>query len=194
MKEVSVEYQIRKKVTLLAVLLLMLVIFAFFWRAKGLDGEIGLELLLSRLRLFGIEANPLIALGGVTIASVFAVPLAVIILACSMTWGPWLGLGYAILGASIGACLSFLMGHWLGHQALCRIAGERVNRLSLRLGKQGVLSVIVLRMLPIAPFAIVNMVAGTTHIQLKDFLIGTFFGMLPGAVAIVFWQKAFLSG
>lgn len=47
MKEVSVEYQIRKKVTLLAVLLLMLVIFAFFWRAKGLDGEIGLELLLS---------------------------------------------------------------------------------------------------------------------------------------------------
>jgi uncharacterized membrane protein YdjX (TVP38/TMEM64 family) len=44
--------------------------------------------------------------------------------------------------------------------------------------------VAVVRNLPVAPFTIVNMVAGASHIKLKDFLLGTALGMLPGIVAI----------
>ena len=42
----------------------------------------------------------------------------------------------------------------------------------------------VVRNLPVAPFTIVNMVAGASHIKLTDFLLGTALGMLPGIVAI----------
>ena len=41
-----------------------------------------------------------------------------------------------------------------------------------------------MRNIPVAPFTIVNMVAGASHIKLKDFLLGTALGMLPGIVAI----------
>ena len=43
----------------------------------------------------------------------------------------------------------------------------------------------VVRNLPVAPFTIVNMVAGASHIKLGDFLLGTALGMAPGIVAIM---------
>ena len=37
-------------------------------------------------------------------------------------------------------------------------------------------------MLPIAPFSIVNVVAGASHIRWSDFLLGTVIGLLPGII------------
>jgi uncharacterized membrane protein YdjX (TVP38/TMEM64 family) len=42
-------------------------------------------------------------------------------------------------------------------------------------------------MLPIAPFSIVNVVAGASHIRWLDFLLGTFVGLLPGIVTMTFF-------
>jgi len=39
--------------------------------------------------------------------------------------------------------------------------------------------------LPIAPFTVVNVVAGVSHIRLRDYLIGTLLGMLPGITMTV---------
>jgi uncharacterized membrane protein YdjX (TVP38/TMEM64 family) len=46
-------------------------------------------------------------------------------------------------------------------------------------------------MLPIAPFSIVNVVAGASHIRWRDFLLGTLLGLLPGIAALtVFVDRA----
>jgi phospholipase D1/2 len=57
----------------------------------------------------------------------------------------------------------------------------RVNK---RLDQHGLLTMTVLRLLPIAPFAVVNPVAGASAIRTRDFLLGTLFGMAPGVVLI----------
>jgi uncharacterized membrane protein YdjX (TVP38/TMEM64 family) len=139
------------------------------------------------MRQYGATANPVFAISMVVGASIVAVPLAVIIIASGIAFGPWWGVGVVMLGATIGGCLSYSIGRGLGHQALCRLAGDRVNRLSAALGANGLISVIVIRMLPIAPFAIVNMVAGATHIQFRDFVVGTLIGMLPGVLVMIFF-------
>jgi uncharacterized membrane protein YdjX (TVP38/TMEM64 family) len=41
---------------------------------------------------------------------------------------------------------------------------------------------IVLRSLPLAPYGVVNVVSGASHIRLRDYLLGTTLGMLPGIV------------
>jgi uncharacterized membrane protein YdjX (TVP38/TMEM64 family) len=43
----------------------------------------------------------------------------------------------------------------------------------------------VVRVLPVAPFIVINVVAGASHIGLRDFLIGTLFGMAPVIVLTV---------
>src|SRR4029078_4485378 len=49
------------------------------------------------------------------------------------------------------------------------------------------LSIFFVRMLPIAPFSIVNVVAGASHIRWFDFLLGTVVGLLPGIVSMTFF-------
>jgi hypothetical protein len=66
-----------------------------------------------------------------------------------------------------------------------RVAGTRVNKLSERVAKRGIVAVVVLRLLPVAPFSIVNLVAGASHIRLRDFLLGTLLGMGPGILLTV---------
>jgi phospholipase D1/2 len=65
-----------------------------------------------------------------------------------------------------------------------RLAGETVNRLSRKLARRGVLTVFAMRLLPIAPFTVVNIVAGASHIRFRDFFLGTAAGLLPGLIAI----------
>jgi phospholipase D1/2 len=55
----------------------------------------------------------------------------------------------------------------------------RVNK---RLDQHGLLTMTVLRLLPIAPFAMVNSVAGAAAIRTRDYLFGSLFGMAPGVV------------
>ena len=72
--------------------------------------------------------------------------------------------------------------------------GERIGRLSHRgaleqLARRGVLAVIAVRLVPVAPFAIVNMIAGASHIRLRDLLLGTAVGMTPGTVAMMIFME-----
>jgi uncharacterized membrane protein YdjX (TVP38/TMEM64 family) len=49
------------------------------------------------------------------------------------------------------------------------------------------IAIAFVRMLPIAPFSIVNVVAGASHIRWSDFLLGTVIGLLPGIVTMTFF-------
>jgi uncharacterized membrane protein YdjX (TVP38/TMEM64 family) len=52
------------------------------------------------------------------------------------------------------------------------------------LAAKGVLTVMALRILPVAPFSILNAVAGASHLKAKDFFVGTVLGELPGLVSL----------
>ena len=56
------------------------------------------------------------------------------------------------------------------------------------MAKRGWLTIAFVRVIPIAPFTIVNMVSGSTHISARSFLIGTAIGMGPGIMAIMVFE------
>ena len=154
------------------------------WRWSTLNDWLDANRLIEVLRQSGANQRLIVSIAYITLASVLAVPLGIIIIVSAITFGPWLGGLFVLIGACLGGSISYAIGSHLGHEALCRFAGKRTNELSLRLEQRGILSVFILRLLPIAPFAIVNMIAGATHIRWLHFLLGTFFGMIPGIVAI----------
>ena len=103
-----------------------------------------------------------------------------------MVFGPWIGMGYSLAGAELSALACFGAGHALGRDAVRRLAGSRVNRISRKLSERGILTMVTLRIVPIAPFSVINVVAGVSDIRFRDFAIGNFLGMIPGVVAIAF--------
>ena len=54
------------------------------------------------------------------------------------------------------------------------------------------MAIITVRIIPVAPFTVINLVAGASHIKLKDFIWGTLIGMLPGILAITVFANSLL--
>jgi uncharacterized membrane protein YdjX (TVP38/TMEM64 family) len=53
--------------------------------------------------------------------------------------------------------------------------------------------VVAVRIVPVAPFAVLNLFAGASHVSLRDFLIGTLIGMTPGILALAVFAEGLLS-
>lgn len=123
-------------------------------------------------------------IGALILASITAFPIVLLIVVTALVFGPWLGFVYALTGSLLGAVLAYGIGYSLGRNTVRRLAGERINRLSQALAKRGLVAVAVIRLLPIAPFAVVNMVAGAAHIRLRDYVLGTLLGMGPGMLGL----------
>jgi uncharacterized membrane protein YdjX (TVP38/TMEM64 family) len=107
-------------------------------------------------------------------------PVTVLIAATAATFGPWLGFVYAAAGTMLSALLTYTIGAWIGRKSLRDLLGPKLNRVRRRIARKGVLAVATIRMVPLAPFSVVNLVAGASSITLTQFVFGTLIGMLPG--------------
>lgn len=117
------------------------------------------------------------------LAGFAGVPITLMFIATVMAFGPVVGFVYALAGAELSALTSFATGRMLGRSVVRRIAGSRVNRLSRKLSERGVFTTLSLRIVPVAPFSVINIVAGISDIRLRDFALGSLIGLLPGILA-----------
>lgn len=128
--------------------------------------------------------TPALVIGLYLIACTIGIPVTLLVAATAVVFGPFAGFVYALAGSVGSAVLGFLIGRRLGGGLLRRFSRGRIQRISNGLQKQGFLSVAVVRMVPIAPFVVVNLVAGAMRLRLADFTIGTAAGMLPGIAVL----------
>ncbi len=169
----------------LAVAALLLIVLAVVWRFTPLSEAIRPENLQPTFeRLTATAWAPLVVPAIFVVGSLVVFPVTVLIALTAVVFGPWLGFAYALAGSLLAALATYLVGHATGRETLRNAMGQRVNRISRALGRRGVLSIAAVRLVPIAPFSLVNLVAGASHIRLSDFMLGTLLGMLPGIAAI----------
>jgi len=169
-------------------------LLALLWRFTSLGEYFNLTALAHmEARISALPFAPIVVLTGYVVAAVLSVPITVLIAATGLVFGPWPGLGYALAGTLLSSVATYALGVTLGRDAVRRLAGRRANRLSERIGERGVVTMVVLRLLPVAPFTVVNLVAGASHISLRDFLIGSTLGMVPGIVLTVTFAHQLLA-
>ncbi|MFS1703228.1 VTT domain-containing protein [Alteromonas sp. AMM-1] len=145
-----------------------------------LDSErIGAFLEQSRGTYFALPTVLLVYLVG----GLLFFPVTVLSLAVAAIFGPVWGPIYGIIGALLSAGTTFLLGKGLGNAGLRKLGGPKVEAVDEKLANSGIVGVASVRMLPIAPFSLVNLVAGISSIGFVQFLIGTFLGMFPQMIA-----------
>ncbi|HEX6008199.1 MAG TPA: VTT domain-containing protein, partial [Burkholderiales bacterium] len=171
----------------IAVLILFFAGLAAAWRWTPLREWLDLDRLAGVAD--GLQAmapfTPLAVVGAYVVAGLIVMPVTVLIAVTGIVFGPFFGAVYALAGAIASAVVTYGIGRRLGRDTVRRLAGSRLNRISQQLARRGILAVALVRMLPLAPYTVVNIVAGASHISLRDFLIGTAIGMLPGILATV---------
>jgi uncharacterized membrane protein YdjX (TVP38/TMEM64 family) len=130
--------------------------------------------------LAGSHLAPLLVIGIFVALGLIAFPLTLLIAATAAAFGPVLGFTYAALGALSSAALTYAIGALLGKAFLHDVLGQRMQRLRRLLLRQGVLAIAAIRLVPIAPFAVVNAAAGALRVRFSDFMGGTAIGLAPG--------------
>ncbi|MDD3993078.1 MAG: VTT domain-containing protein [Desulfobacteraceae bacterium] len=159
---------------------------AAVWRWTPLGDLIDLEALRAMAAWIHQQPlAPLLVAAAYVLGSLVALPVTLISIATVVVFGAWLGFLYALAGSWLSAMAVFSLGRWLGRDLVRRLAGSLLNRLSRKLSASGLLAVITVRIVPVAPFSVVNLIAGVSEIRWGDFALGTLLGMLPGVVAIV---------
>ncbi len=159
-----------------AAVMLGLAVFAMAWRWTPLREWLAPG---SLLELANAPAAPLALLGAYVVAGLLGVPVSLLIIATCFTYEPLAAALYAIAGSLLSAVVNYGVGRMIGRNAVRRIAGARLNEITRRLARNGPLAVAALRLLPIASFPKLNLVAGASRIRPRDFLLGTGVGLLP---------------
>lgn len=115
-----------------------------------------------------------------------ALPGATILsLSAGAIFGPLMGTIYAVSAASIGATLAFLFTRYLLRDAVLRRFGSKLEGMNKELEERGINYLLFLRLVPIFPFFLINLAAGLTRLPLRTFMLGTFFGIIPGGFVYV---------
>lgn len=170
----------------IAALLLLLLGGAAAWRFTPLQDLITPDRLKEMVALLKEnELARIYVLGAYVLGSLLMVPITVLITLTVLVFGIYDGFLFALLGAVISGVITYWLGRVLGRDVVRSLAGDKVTTLSRKLGRRGILSTFVVRLMPIAPYSVVNVVAGASHIRFLDFIIGTALGLLPGMLAIV---------
>ncbi len=115
--------------------------------------------------------------------TVLLLPGSVMTITGGLLFGPYVGTALAVVGATAGATCSFLLGRRLGREQVIEIAGERVNKIDDWLGQRGFLAILYLRLIPVLPFNVLNYASGVTALRLRDYVVGTALGIIPGTFA-----------
>jgi len=179
----------RRRLTLFVALVLGLLGLAAAWRWTPLQSLLSPERIGDYLAsLPSAEGRALIAIGGFVIASLAMVPVTLLAVIGGVVFGGWQAFAYVIAGAFLASATGFFIGRWLGRGAIERLSGSHVEQLSKRLAKRGTVAVALLRLVPIAPFAVFNLVAGSSHLGVRQFLVGSLIGLAPGLGAITLFS------
>jgi uncharacterized membrane protein YdjX (TVP38/TMEM64 family) len=131
--------------------------------------------------------TPLLVIGAYAVGGLVVAPITMLIIATAMAFGPLLGLTYSLLGCLVSAALTYGIGSLMGRETVRRFASRHVSRLSHGLARHGLTAILIVRILPVAPFTIVNIMAGAFEVRFRDFILASFLGMLPGLVLMTFF-------
>jgi len=133
--------------------------------------------------------TPLAVIAAYLVANSLLFPNMVLNGAIILTLGGFLGWACAITGSLSAASLFFFLGRRFGTGKIDFMKGKRFQKVQSFLRKGGIGAVVGVRMIPVAPYAVVNTAAGSINLRFRDFLIGTFIAHLPGTLTLAIFGE-----
>jgi phospholipase D1/2 len=184
----------RRQIWLGVAILAVLFAAAAAWKWTPLADQIDIRKITGWL--FSLRDSParsLIILGGYVVGSLLLVPITALILATALVFGPLLGSAYSFAGCLLGGAVTYAVGYFLGRDFVRQVTGSKWQRVEQRIGQAGIIAVATMRLLPVAPFTVVNVISGAFQVPLRDYVIGSLLGLAPGIVVINLFAHQFES-
>jgi uncharacterized membrane protein YdjX (TVP38/TMEM64 family) len=163
-------------------ILLALVLLGMVALAYSRRDQLNLAALQTWIDGAGIAA-PLVFIAIYAAATVLFLPGSVLTLAGGALFGPVWGTLYNVIGATLGASLSFLVARYLGGDWITNRAGPRLTSINDGVSKEGWRFIAFVRLVPLFPFNLLNYMMGLTRIPFLTYVLASAAFILPGTLA-----------
>lgn len=151
------------------------------WQWTSLSQWIGLESVsYTSTEISMIPGLPAWIVTGFVLAGFTRLPISLLVVATVSIFGLLHGFIYSLTGGLLSAVVVYTIGKRLNRNTIRKLTGSRLNSISQKLVQHGIISIVAIRIIPVAPFALINLVAGASHFHFRDFIVGTTIGMVPG--------------
>jgi uncharacterized membrane protein YdjX (TVP38/TMEM64 family) len=166
--------------------LIYLIIICLIFTAIGIYilGGIEQKQIESWLNQAGILA-PLVYIILYTIATLLLLPSTPLNLTGGVIFGTIWGTIWTSIAALIAAIIAFYFTRTIGKEIIQEKFAGRWEAINSEITQGGVFYMFAIRLLPIIPYGLVNFVAGLTSITVKDYIVGTSLGTIPGILPFV---------
>jgi uncharacterized membrane protein YdjX (TVP38/TMEM64 family) len=138
-----------------------------------------------------VEQNYLVAvlvyLGIFWLIKFTFLPINPVIIMGGAVFGGILGGAYALVAIYSGSIALFFLGRKLGKQVVTQIIEAKfvkIQKANQNLKNQGFRAVFILRILPLAPLAVMNLFLAVSKVRFRDYLWGTLIGAIPGTMLL----------
>jgi uncharacterized membrane protein YdjX (TVP38/TMEM64 family) len=177
-----------KKLLIIAAIVLAIGAFRYF----GLQDYLSIDALKAQQSAFNAiyQAHPLPVIGAffllyVTVTAVSFPGAAILTLAAGALFGLVMGTVIVSFASSIGATLAFLASRHLFRDAVQSRFGDRLGAFNAGIEKDGAFYLFSLRLIPVVPFFVINLLMGLTAIRTRTYYWVSQVGMFLGTVVYV---------
>lgn len=161
----------------------------FATHASGLPGSLSLETLREHRQEIVNFVSENYAVSAITYIAVYAIAVALslpsallLTLTGGFLFGAAAGTVFTVIGATIGATLLFIFARtMMGDNAMAHF-GKTGARLARAIKANAWSYLLVLRLLPLFPFFLVNVIPAFAGVRLSTFVITTFIGIIPATI------------
>ncbi len=177
-----------KKTAIIAAVVLAIVLFFGF----GLHNYLTLDALKASQEQFAAlqaESPLLIALAFflmyIAVTALSLPGAAIMTLAGGALFGLWQGLLLVSFASSMGATLAFLVSRYVLRDSVQARFGDKLKTMNKGIEKDGAFYLFTLRLVPVFPFFLINLLMGITAIPTRTFYWVSQLGMFAGTVVYV---------
>lgn len=114
-------------------------------------------------------------------------PIAALSLAAGLAFGEVRGALYLMTGAMIGTSTTFAIGRYFGRGLIEKILKGKFKDLDDRFAKNGFMTILFFRVIPLVPYEVLNYAGGLSKIKFRDYFLATFLGLIPGVIISAFF-------
>ncbi len=117
-------------------------------------------------------------------------PAAIVSASAGYIWGPAKGFIILTVAANLAANLEFIFARYVARESVSRFLKGKMAKIDKKIERHGFLTVLLIRLIPNAPWDVQNLTLGLTEVKHRDYFVATLIGMMPGSFALVLGGEA----
>lgn len=116
-------------------------------------------------------------------------PVTVLSATTAIVFSPLKAVSISFTGILTSAALLYFIGARFLRSSANNALRNVSRRVDEALSDRGIITIATLRMIPLAPFTLVNLAAGVVGVRFRDYMLGTALGLAPGMTAVVLFGR-----